>query len=804
MAKVQYAKLPRGRIPIVRVLLLLGLVLAALGAASIATVFWVYGRDKRLPDIQKLSDYAPKQVTAILDSKGRRVGELFEERRTFVPFDKVPTIVVDSFVAAEDQKFWTHAGIDYVGMVRALLTNLRSGETKQGASTITQQVVKTFLLTPERTFRRKIQEVILARRLEGSLTKQEILTLYMNQIYFGHGRYGIQEAARYYFGKDVGEVNVGEAALLGGLPQSPENISPRKNPTRAKDRQTHVLNNLASTGKITRAEAEKWINAPIQIVNEPFAELGSAPEWVDLVRRELVAKRGEGAMATLGASVQTTVDLKIQALAHKALQRGLRAVDKRQKIGTKIRAVGASGVEAEIARLKRRLPKAGPENKQVYEAVVTAVHDADAEVVVDLGGWEAAIALSGEDDARFNAPDDKGAVKTPRERFAVGDVIKVVPASAVAKRQGDEEVDRDGATSTVSKVKHATRRAALAPGPEGAVVVIDIKTRKVRALVGGYSSKIAGFNRATMARRQPGSSFKPFVYAAAIDAGKASGARIINDAPAVYDLAANAVWKPKNYASGKYEGPITVRRALAKSINTVAIQLCYDVGPEAVATLATKMGIGSPLPREMSIALGSGEVTPLELTNALATLAAAGKVTPPRFIEAIDGKVESAIAAKEALRPEVAYVMLDMMRSVVQEGTAGAARSLGAWIAGKTGTSNDARDTWFMGLTEDVAIGVWIGYDDPREMKGETGGQAAVPVFVEVAKGMGLGGKPFTRPDNVVEASIDRATGLLAPPEAPKGSFYTEVFVAGSAPTEVAPSVGDVTTETVVTGEYQD
>ncbi|MEZ4360304.1 MAG: PBP1A family penicillin-binding protein [Kofleriaceae bacterium] len=805
----------RGGAHVARLVLLLGLVVAALGVATVAGVFWVYGRDKNLPDIQKLGDYRPKQVSVILDANGQRIGELFEERRTFVPYEQIPPIVVDSFIAAEDQHFWTHAGIDYLGMLRAFVANLRSGKTKQGASTITQQVVKTFLLTPERTFRRKIQEVILARRLEASLSKQEIMALYLNQIYFGHNRYGVQEAARFYFGKDVGKLDIGEAAMLGGLPQSPENISPRKNPRRAKERQTYVLNQLALGGKLSREEAQKWIDAPIKIVKQPFTELGSAPEWVDLVRRELVAKRGEADLASLGAVVKTTVDPKVQKLAQTALRHGLWAADKRLKVGGKVRAVGAAGVDAEVARLKKRLPKGGPSAKEFYDAVVTAV--GDRELQVDLGGWPATLALP--TGPRFQRPADaaprgkKGADKEPppdvaaRDRFAVGDVVKVVLAARAA--DGDEaepeaaEDDDEPAAKAGGEAKHGNR-VAFAPGPEGAVVVIDLRTRKVRALVGGFASKIAGFNRATMAKRQPGSSFKPFVFAAAIDRGKATGARIINDAPAVYDLASNAVWKPKNYATGKYEGPILARRALARSINTVAIQLCYDVGPDAVAELAERMGITSPLPHEMSLALGSGEVTPLELTNAIATLGAQGQAAAPRFIESIDGTPEPEAAPREALRPEVAYVVLDMMRSVVQEGTATVARSVGPYVAGKTGTSNDARDTWFVGVTSDYAIGVWIGYDDPREMKGETGGHTAAPVFAELAKGMGIGGKPFQRPANVIDASIDRRTGLLAPPDAPKESFYTEVFVSGTAPTEIAPMPDETTTETVVTGEYED
>src|SRR5688572_12687518 len=275
------------------------LVSTALVMATIATVFWYYGRDKNLPSINNVGDYHPKQVTVLLDRKGERIAEIFSERRSFVAYDDVPPLQVDAFVVAEDASFWTHGGIDYRGMMRAFFTNLRSGKTKQGASTITQQVVKTFVLSPERTFKRKIQEIILARRLEKKLSKKDILTLYMNQIYFGHGRYGVQEAARFYFGKDIKDVTIGEAALLAGVVQSPENISPRKNAARAKERQTYVLNQLARHGKISPAEAQKWIDAPIPVVREPFPQLGAAPEWIEVVRKELEAEYGKDALDTL-------------------------------------------------------------------------------------------------------------------------------------------------------------------------------------------------------------------------------------------------------------------------------------------------------------------------------------------------------------------------------------------------------------------------------------------------------------------------------------------------------------------------
>ncbi len=776
-----------------------GLAGLALMSATIALTFWMYGRDPKLPQIGKLADYTPKQVTVILDANDRRIGEIYTQRRTMVPYEKIPPIVVDAFVAAEDNHFWEHSGIDYIGMARAFFANLRAGKKTQGASTITQQVVKNLLLTPERTFKRKIQEIILARRLEKSLTKQEIMTLYLNEIYFGAGRYGVEEASLYYFGKHIGQVNAGEAAVLASLPKEPETLSKAlvKNPQRVKDRQTYVLNNLVKIGKLPQPEAQKWINDPIKIVKTAFPELGTAPEWVDLVKKEIVATKGEAALDTGGSRVRTTLDPGLQVTAQKALQAGLRAADARMKIGRPRRHV--DNVESEIAKLAKRLPASGPKPKETYDAVVTAVHDADNEIVVDLGKWPASLVLGTAEDARFNPPDADGKSKTPGERFKVGDVLEVRVASALAKKAKGEDADDDDDDEDKA-AKHAQHRLVFAPGPEGAVVILDVKTRKVRALVGGYASKVAGFNRATMAKRQPGSSFKPFVYTAAIDSGRFTPASVVNDAPEVFDL-----WKPKNYESGKFAGPVLLRYALKKSINTVAIRVTYDMTPNVVAAMAHKMGIVSELPTELSLALGSGEVTPLEMTNAFATLASGGIAQAPRFIEAIDGKVTPPTQGQQVLRPEVAYVVTSMLQSVVQEGTASKAAALKIPIAGKTGTSNEGKDTWFVGFTPDYVIGVWIGNDDSTPMGGkETGGTTAVPVFVDIMKAMGQPAKAFPRPAHVVEKLIDRQTGLLAPDGAPKDTTLTEVFIEGTEPTETAPSPGEVTEGTSVTGDYSD
>ena len=755
-------------------LVALGLVGAVVAAGTAAFVFWMYGRDPSLPDYHRLSDYHPKQVTEITDANDRRIGEVYSERRTVVAYDKVPAIVVDSFVAAEDQTFWTHGGVDYWGMFRALVANLRAGHTRQGASTITQQVVKTFLLSPERTFKRKIEEIILARRLETQLTKQEIMSLYMNQIYFGHGRYGVEEAARFYFGKHVGQLNVGEAAVLAGLPKSPEEISPRKHPKRAKERQTYVLNRLVEMQKLTAAEAQKWIDAPIQIVDKPFPELGSAPEWVDLAKRELIdgRKLSDEQLDTLGASVRTTVDPSLQAIARRALQAGLRAVDKRHSVGRPHRAVKPDKVDAELARLAKKLPAGGPTAKDAYDAVVTKVSDEDHELLVDLGGYPAVLALRGADDARFNPPDADGKTRAPSERFKVGDVLSVVVPAAgkdakPAGKDGGEDGGKDGGkdddddrVAKAAPAPHAPHRAVFAPGPEGAVVILELPSRKVRAVVGGYTSRVAGFNRATMAHRQPGSSFKPFVYAAAIDSGKFTPARTVIDAQEVFDEFPD--WKPKNFETGRYEGPVRLRYALSRSINTVSLRITHEVSPEAVVSLAQRMGIDSPLKPEMSIALGSNEVTPLEITNAVATLALGGLAGRSRVLDAIDGKPVPVPAGVQVVRPEVAYVTLDMMRSVITEGTAQAANVLKIPIAGKTGTSNGAKDTWFLGLTPDYAIGVWVGYDDNRAMVRETGGAAAVPIYVDIMKQLAPAAKPFARPPHVVEAVLNHVSGHRA------------------------------------------
>ncbi|HUS67419.1 MAG TPA: PBP1A family penicillin-binding protein [Kofleriaceae bacterium] len=762
-----------------------GLALSAIFAATIALLFWIWGSDSKLPNIAKLSDYHPAQVSRVLASDGSVIGEIYTQRRTYVPYERIPKSLIHALVSAEDADFFEHEGIDYLGMVRALFVNLKEGETVQGASTITQQVVKNLLLSRERTLKRKVQEIILSRRLESALSKDEILTLYANEIYFGHGRYGVQEAARFYFGKDVDKLDIGEAAMLAGLPQGPEILSPKKpeNRDRAKRRQMYVLEQMVKNGYLEAKEAQKYIREPIRIISEPYPKLGLAPEWVDVARAALVEKVGTEEVDRAGVTVVATLDLDVQTAAQAALRAGLRAYDKRQKYGVPVSRLKKEKVAGELAALKKRLPRGGPVAGEEYRAVVLEAHDdGGGELVVDLGDWKASVLLGGRGDERFN-PDGKKA----SARFAAGDVVRVmVPRGA-------------GASPRKARSEHVIE---LAGGPEGAVVVIEPRTRRVLAVVGGYAFQVGDFNRATMARRQAGSTFKPFVYAAAIDGGEMTAATLVNDAPEVYDL-----WKPENHEKGEFEGPVRIRHALAKSINTVAIRVAHDVGPERVAKMANDMGVTSPLPTTLSIALGSGEVTPLELTNAFATFATGGKVAPPQVLRKIGDQAVDPVAPSQVIRPEVAYVVTDMMRSVVTEGTAAAAsKALKMDVVGKTGTSNSARDAWFVGMTGELVVGVWVGFDDFKRPlgKGEAGGKSALPVFIDLMKKVGGKGGGFTRPAGVVDAVIDRKTGLLAPEGAPEKSTLREVFLAGTAPTEVAPAAGDAAIDTSVQDQYED
>ena len=738
----------------------LTLLLVIAGIGGLVGVFWYYGRG--LPSVTSLREYHPAQVTRVLDRHGELIDELFTERRTVVPIGRVPRVLVLSVLAAEDADFYRHEGLDYPGIVRAVGRHLLTGRRMQGTSTITQQIVKNLLLSPERSLTRKIKELILARRLEQEYTKDEILGFYLNTINYGHGRYGVQEAARFYFGKDVAELNLAEASLIAGVPQQPARLSPRTHPEAAKRRQRFILDQLE------QKRAEYWPDLTVEAIHAardatprlaPLREDGErAPEFVQLARRELRALVGDAAADGGGYTITTTMDLTTERAARTALRGQLEQFDRRHELRAPYEAPP-----------RRNAPRSPPrvailQTGHTYDAVVTGTDDAAGTVELDIGGHRAVADVSAA--ARFN-PEN-------------------LPPSRFAKRGARLRASVQRLAET--DVREATADAQLELGPEGAVVVIDPRTRDVLAIVGGYESSGAGFNRATQAVRQPGSTFKPIVYGLGVRSRRFTPASIVLDAPEVFDQ-----WKPQNYETWRYQGPVRVREAVAQSINLVAVRVMEEVTPVEAVAFARQLGLTTALDPTLALALGASDVRPIELVNAYTTFAAGGRFVAPRFLLKIvgpDGRevpLPAREPAREAMTAAEAYVLTSMLTSVVQTGTAVAAKRLARPIAGKTGTSNEARDAWFMGYTPDFVAGVWVGYDDRRPLgRRESGARAALPVWIDLAAEV-LAGRPavdFPMPSGVVTARIDPATGLLAY-EGMAGAL-DEVFLEGTQPTESA------------------
>ncbi|MGD8318500.1 MAG: PBP1A family penicillin-binding protein, partial [Myxococcales bacterium] len=733
------------------------------GALVVLGAYAYFSRD--LPPVSTLRDYEPPQTTRVYDRHGKVVGEIFTERRTVIPMSDVPRVVVLSVLAAEDADFYEHEGLDYTGILRAVMRDVLEGRAAQGGSTITQQVVKLMLLTPERTISRKLRELILARRLENELSKDEILHLYLNNVNFGHGRYGIQEAAKYYFDKDARDLTLAEAAMLAGIPQAPSRLSPRQHPEAAKRRQLYVLSQLEAKrnvywpdlSKDAIAAAAKKKVEPVEL--EPSTS--AAPEVLSIARQELRAAAGDEALDTGGYEVHTTIDLSLQRQAREALQRGLRAVDARQ------------GYRGPIRPSKRRRgpkPSAPADSLRMgrtYLAKVMGTDDDAARIRLDVAGHPAVLRMR--DIARYN-PSGVPASKLTKK----GDLL---PVSIV--HLGSED---DPAVARMER------------GPEGAIVVIEPRSRDVLALVGGYAAQ-SGFNRSTQAIRQPGSTFKPIVYARAIQSRRLTAASLVVDAPAVYDE-----WKPQNYEEWNYQGAVRLREALARSINMVAIRVVEDVGVHEVAEFARLDGISTKLEEDMALALGASGVRPIELTNAYATFAAGGRWEPARLVTRIvapDGSevpLEPREPARDVMDPAEAYVVTSMLRSVVREGTGTPAQRLERPVVGKTGTSNQARDAWFVGYSPTVVAGVWVGFDDSRPLgRRETGTRTALPIWIDVMEAADKTPKntDFAMPSGLITARIDPSSGLLA--YEGQQDAIDEIFLLGTAPVEVArpPDVAD-------------
>lgn len=733
------------------------------GALTALGAYAYFSRD--LPSVAELQDYKPPQTTRVFDRNGQVVGEIFSERRTVIPMSEVPRHIVLSVLAAEDADFYEHEGLDYTGIMRALGRDIVSGRAAQGGSTITQQVVKLMLLTPERTISRKIRELILARRLENALTKDEILHLYLNHVNFGHGRYGIQEASQYYFGKDARDLDLAEASLLAGVPQAPARLSPRSNPEAARRRQRYVLSQLASKRSVywpdlSERAIERARATEIEVVPAPEST-GSTPEVLAIARQALREAVGEEALREGGYSVYTTIDLPLQRASRHALRQGLEAIDERQAYRGPYRP-----------KNRRRRPKASPQADSLrmgrtYVAKVTARDDDNAQLRLEVAGHPAVLRMRDLD--RYNPRGFRAS-----EYAKVGEMLPV-------------SITQLGTTDSP-----ATARPER--GPEGAVVVIEPRSRGILAMIGGYEAR-SGFNRATQAIRQPGSTFKPIVYARALQSRRFTPASLVVDAPAVYDE-----WKPRNYEQWNYQGAVRLREALARSINMVAIRVMEDIGARDVAEFARQDGITTKLEEDMALALGASGVRPIELTNAYATFAAGGRWAPTRLVTRIvgpDGRsipLEHSEPARDVMTPGEAYVITSMLESVVKSGTGTPALSLGRAVGGKTGTSNEARDVWFVGYSPTVVVGVWVGFDDSRSLgRRETGTKSALPIWIDVmaVADQSPAETSFAVPSGVEVVPIDPASGLRA--YEGQEDAVDEVFLTGTAPVDVArpPDVAD-------------
>ncbi|HXV37847.1 MAG TPA: PBP1A family penicillin-binding protein [Myxococcota bacterium] len=853
----------------------------ALGIGAAIAFYLAFVRD--LPDLRTIEDYRPPIASRVVDRRGETIGHFFVERRTLAPMETLPRHLVQAFVAGEDSAFFEHAGIDYSSIVRAAWVNFRAGgEIKQGASTITMQMVKGLLLSPEKKYRRKIREMILARRIEQRFSKQEILYLYLNQIYFGHGAYGIREAARTYFDKETLGLSVSESALLAGLPKAPSRYSPFNSPQEAEERRRYVLSRMREEGFLDDAgHAAALAEIPVLADRSASENDPAAAYFVEEVRRTLFERLGGKLVLEGGLTIETTLDAPLQRAAMSAVQAGLVDLDRRQGYRGPLRRVATDEIEAEIERLAvvnelapahadSAAPAAHGADAASAQESESPADDADAEHALELPapraprtarealaepggtligvvtevdanakrarvafapGVEAAVRLEDVSWAREVDPNRAPyRVRAIDEVFTIGDVARFtgVPPKPDATEAGV-------AAEAADPAEPAELLASLDQTPEvqGALLSFEVGSQEVIALVGGRDFEQSQFDRVTQARRQPGSAFKPMIYAAALSRGY-TPASIVFDRPIVYtDDESGFIWRPRNYKRSFY-GPITLREAIARSVNNATVHLFRDVGMDYVIEYARRLGIESPLPRNLSLALGSSGVSLLELTRAYAVFASSGRRVEPIFIRRVtdrDGLVllehvalgtqpepavdpslappaaldvaapaepdASLVAATapaspdQLIPPAEAYLAVSLLRAVVEDphGTGGRLRVLQRPLAGKTGTTNDQADAWFVGFSPEVVTGVWVGHDVTRFLgSGETGARAAAPIWIDFMR-VALEPRPvrdFEVPDSIEFARIDRKTGLLAGDSSESTVF--QPFLQGTAPTEMADS----------------
>ncbi len=876
---------------------LLGLAALVVGGlAAAGGGYWYFSQD--LPTVEVLRAYRPPTVTVVTDRHGEVLGEIFEERRYVVPTEEIPDHVRNAFLAAEDANFYEHGGIDYVGILRAVYRNAVKGRMAQGASTITQQVAKNFLLTRDKKIERKIKEAILSWRIEEAYDKDHILYLYLNQIFLGSQAYGVEAASRAYFGKHVKDITIAEAAILAGLPQRPSDYSPHRHWDKARERQQYVLSQMLDKGFITKAQYDEAIAEEVKIVPRGNAFLEQAPYFTEHVRRYIVDKYGEDKVLHEGLHVKTTCDLALQRVAQQAVTKGVHDVDqrmgfRRQGIETlkgddAIAARRAAQEQAMRERWAREQDPAGRvpppdtsivEKGRVVEGVILEVKPGYARVGV--GAHEGVIPLAWSKwvydpnpkrswryrtatDLTKERADTDGDGKADSPILRRGDVVqvKVIDTSTRSPEVADAFKKTPGAQSDLLAL-HLWQT----PEVEAALLSMDKETGAIRAMVGGADFTRSQFNRAIQSRRQVGSTFKPIVYAAAIESRKVTTASMVADAPLAFATSEEFVWKPGNYGDD-YLGNITLRKALAMSRNTCTVRVLESIDPgmndDVVYTFARKLGIGGPpllsLPEDyvptpendklcpwtretpesticmdrfppkdpnlsntahrrqlgpddeywcrtcdMSMGLGSASLTMEELVRAYSAFASGGLLVEPYTIEEIrdrDGNVLERHESRDfdrVMEPEVASIATWLLQGVVQGGTGHrASAELGLQgLAGKTGTTNDYKDTWFVGFTNDVVTAAWVGYDQPRSLGvSSTGGRTALPIWIDYMRVAAPKDKdrPFPMRGDIEWAQIDEATGRRV-----RSGGRSYPFIRGTAPESTGASAGQLSMEDLTT-----
>jgi len=725
---------------------------------------------KGVPSIRELKEYRPSAGTKIFADDDSLIGELKVEKGIYVPFDGIPKNMINAVVAVEDSRFWKHKGIDYIAITRAVLKDVLHGSLKEGGSTLTQQLAKVVFLSPEKTLKRKLMEASLAMKIEKNLTKKEIIELYLNKVYFGHGAYGVEMAAQTYFGKPVRKLNLAEAALIAGLVKAPTNYSPYNNLSRAKERQFIVLTRMEEEGYIKPAVKDAAYRQPLYLSSlKKGVEVNSY--FVEYVRKYLEEKYGLDRVYREGMKVYTALDKSMQAAAVGAIQAGLQQVDKRMGWRGPVEHRNNIDIEKEL-KSRETATTVVINPGDIYSGLVLRVTEKEA--LIKTRGVVGKLALK---DALWASktlsPDGKSRVIskfTLPKILKPGDVVKV----------------------SIRSIRQNNAQLALEQEPEveGALVAIEPYSGFVRAMVGGYDFIRSPFNRAIFAERQPGSSFKPVIYAAAMDHGF-TPASIIEDEPVTYTGGPQGEWNPENY-DHKYYGPTRLREALTYSRNVVTVKLVDAMGIDNLLNFAKTVGFDEDMPRNLSIALGSFNVSPLKLASAYDVFASNGMKVKPISIKYITDAKGRIIESNEpqpeqVISPQTSFLITSMMEDVVKHGTGWRAKSLGRPVAGKTGTTNDYKDAWFVGYTSNLVACVWVGYDNFKSLGSqETGASAASPIWVSFMNGAVRrnDAEEFSPPEGIVSLSIDPQSGLLSR----DASDMKEYFKEGTQPKQYSTS----------------